>query len=133
MPKGFASARRTDRVKLAPLCRDGKRPSHRDTDNPFIGNKQGVTGSDALVDLHGVIGIARRAERMDSPGAEGEAFTIGQHATSPSEKARCAASGKAAVRFRWSGPEDAGKNAPVLLGRVIRSALATASTTKPAS
>jgi len=120
-------------MQFPALAGDRKGPGHGDAHDLLVGNKQGVTGSDALVDLHGVIGIARRAERMDSPGAEGEAFTIGQYATSPSEKARCAASGKAAVRFRWSGPEDAGKNAPVLLGRVIRSALATASTTKPAS
>ena len=133
MLEGFASAGLTDRMKLARLCSDSKGPGHRDTDNPFIENEQSIAGSDGLFGLHGVIGIARRGERMDSPGAEGEAFTIGQYATSPSEKARCAASGKAAVRFRWSGPEDAGKNAPVLLGRVIRSALATASTTKPAS
>lgn len=99
-PKGFASARRTDRVKLARLCRDGKRPSHRDTDNPFIENKQGVTGCDALVGLHGVVGIARRGERMDPPDAEGEALAVGQHGRLASEKARCAASGKAAVRFR---------------------------------
>ena len=87
-------------MKLARLCRDGKRPSHRDTDNPFIENKQGVTGCDALVGLHGVVGIARRGERMDPPDAEGEALAVGQHGRLASEKARCAASGKAAVRFR---------------------------------
>lgn len=133
MAEGFGSAGLTDRVKPARLCGDGKGPSHRDADNPFIENEQSIASSDNLIGLHGVIGIARLGERMDPPGAEGEALAIGQHVRPPSEKARCAASGKAAVRFRWSGPDEAGKNAPVLLGRVIRSALATASTTKPAS
>lgn len=78
MPKGFASARFTDRVKLARFCGDRKGPGHGDTHNLFVGNKQGVTGSDALVGLHGVVGIARRAESMDPPYLESEALAVGQ-------------------------------------------------------
>ncbi len=78
MPKGFASAGLTDRVKLARLCGDSKGPGHRDADNPFIENEQSIASSDSLVGLHGVIGIARRGERMDPPGAEGEALAVGQ-------------------------------------------------------
>jgi hypothetical protein len=58
VPKGFASARFTDRVKLARLCGDSKGPGHRDTDNPFIENEQSIASSDSLVGLYGVVGIA---------------------------------------------------------------------------
>ena len=78
MAEGFTSAGLTDRVKLARLCGDGKGPGHRDTDDPFVEDKQRIASSDSLVGLHGVVGIARRGEGMDPPGAEGEALAVAQ-------------------------------------------------------
>ena len=78
MLEAFASAGLTDRMKLARLCSDSKGPGHRDADNPFIENEQSIASSDSLVGLYGVVGIARRGERMDPPRAEGEALAIRQ-------------------------------------------------------